>query len=102
MSSQLVLSGSAKSGPQTELAVRGMNCGNCARHVGEAIEGVPGVASAAVELEEGRATIRWGGEGEVNLPAVLQAVKEAGYQAEVLERAEEGHGHDHDHSGHRK
>ena len=42
----------------TELQVEGMTCANCARHVTEAIQGVPGVHSAAVNLETHRATVR--------------------------------------------
>jgi copper chaperone CopZ len=34
--------------PATELLVSGMTCNNCARHVTEAIQSVPGVRSAAI------------------------------------------------------
>jgi len=34
--------------PATELLVSGMTCNNCARHVTEAIQNVPGVHSAAI------------------------------------------------------
>ena len=44
---------------KSELAVRGMNCGNCARHVTEALQAVSGVTSATVTLETERATVRW-------------------------------------------
>ena len=43
----------------TELAITGMTCPNCARHVTEAIQGVAGVRSALVSLEAGTASIRW-------------------------------------------
>ena len=66
----------AKSLP-TELAIKGMTCSNCARHVTEAIQSVPEVASASVQLDAGRATVRWNGVPDV--PAVMEAVKEAGY-----------------------
>ena len=66
----------------TQLAVGGMTCGNCARHVTEAIQGVPEVASATVQLEAGRATVRW--QSQPNLPAVLDAIKEAGFEAAPL------------------
>ena len=42
----------------TELHVEGMTCNNCARHVTEAIQNVPGVRSASVALEAGRASVR--------------------------------------------
>ncbi len=62
-----------------ELAVSGMTCGNCARHVTEAIQGVKGVASATVQLDAGRAMVRW--QSQPNLPAVLDAIKQAGFDA---------------------
>ena len=43
----------------TELLVSGMSCNNCARHVTEAIQSVPGVRSATVLLDTGRASVRW-------------------------------------------
>src|SRR3954470_16571365 len=67
----------------TELAIRGMTCSNCARHVTEAIQSVPAVASASVQLDAGRATVRW--KGESNAPAVVEAVKGEGYGAELIE-----------------
>jgi Cu+-exporting ATPase len=69
--------------PPVVLAISGMTCGNCARHVTEAIQSVPEVASATVQLEAGRATVRW--QSQPNLPAVLGAIKEAGYDAGLLE-----------------
>jgi len=80
--------------PVTELAVGGMTCANCARHVSEAIQGVPGVAGASVRLDEGRATVRWRAQGTANLPAVLAAVRKAGYEAREVEgsKLEDGNG----------
>src|SRR6184192_1880054 len=43
----------------TELAISGMTCGNCARHVTEALQSVPGVRSAAVSLEGKSASVKW-------------------------------------------
>jgi P-type Cu+ transporter len=76
------------SSPTTEeLAVSGMTCGNCARHVTDAIQGVPGVAGATVRLDAGRAMIRW--RSQPNLPAVLDAIKQAGFDAAPLDSANE-------------
>src|SRR6058998_3230126 len=69
----------------SEFAVTGMNCNNCARHVTEAIQGVPGVTSADVRLEEGRATVRWQPGAVAQLESVVRAVKEAGYEAAPVE-----------------
>jgi P-type Cu+ transporter len=71
----------------TVLAVTGMTCGNCARHVTEAIQGVPGVRSASVLLEANQATVRWAAGAERDVPAVIRAVEEAGYGASVTEAA---------------
>jgi Cu+-exporting ATPase len=69
----------------TELLVKGMTCQNCARHVTEAIQGVPGVHSASVLLEAGRATVRWNPGTAQNLPAIIKAVQKAGYEAKAIQ-----------------
>src|SRR5262245_32363559 len=69
----------------SEFAVTGMNCNNCARHVTEAIQGVPGVTSADVRLEEARATVRWQPGAVAQIEHVVRAVKEAGYQAALVQ-----------------
>jgi len=66
----------------TELSVVGMTCGNCARHVTEAIQDSPGVAGASVRLETGRATVKW--KSGPNIPTVLKAIQAAGYEASPL------------------
>src|SRR5437867_5136458 len=69
----------------SEFAITGMNCNNCARHVTEAIQSVPGITSAVVRLEEGRATVRWQPGAAAQLENVVRAVKEAGYEAAPVE-----------------
>jgi Cu+-exporting ATPase len=81
--------------PSTELLVSGMTCNNCARHVTEAIQGVSGVRSAMVTLDSGRASVRWIAGSPGNVPAVLDAVKAAGYEARPLEARTHDHHHDH-------
>src|ERR1019366_3980752 len=78
--------------PGTELAVTGMTCGNCARHVTEAIQSVPGVHSATVRLEANQATVRWTTGAEQNVPALIHAVEEAGYGASVSAASAHGPG----------
>jgi len=70
----------------SEFTITGMNCNNCARHVTEAIQSVPGVTSAVVRLEEGRATVRWQPGAAAQLENVVRAVKEAGYEAAPVEQ----------------
>lgn len=83
----------AASGSTTELSVSGMDCSNCARHVTEALQSVPGVHSAMVSLEDKRASVRWN-SGAVRDGAVLvSAVTEAGYGATLVSRDEPKHDH---------
>lgn len=65
----------------TGLAVEGMSCGNCARHVTEALQGVPGVRLATVNLDSHRATVRWEPGANADVAALVRAVQEAGYEA---------------------
>jgi len=76
----------------TELLVTGMTCTNCARHVTEAIQSVPGVRSASVTLDAGRASVRWAADAPTDVAAVLSAVKAAGYEAKPVEAAAHDHG----------
>ncbi len=62
-----------------------MNCQNCARHVTDAIQSVPGVRSASVMLEDGRATVRWDSGAQPDVPAIIAAVKAAGYEAKEVQ-----------------
>ena len=71
----------------TTLAITGMTCGNCARHVTEALQNVPGVRSAEVRLEANQASVRWAPGAERDVPAAIRAVEEAGYGASVAEAA---------------
>lgn len=64
------------------LAVRGMTCGNCKRHVEEALSGVPGVHAAAVDLAAGRATVSVDADAPT-ADRLVEAVRGAGYDAEV-------------------
>ena len=71
----------------TELHVKGMTCNNCARHVTEAIQSVPGVRSASVALEAGRASVRWTAEAEPNPALLVEAIKRAGFAARLATAA---------------
>ncbi|HEU5125267.1 MAG TPA: cation-translocating P-type ATPase [Verrucomicrobiae bacterium] len=82
----------------TELSVTGMDCSNCARHVTEAIQSVPGVHSAMVQLENKRASVRWNGGAAQDPNALIQAVSNAGYGAAVISSEPKA---EHDSSEHR-
>jgi Cu+-exporting ATPase len=72
----------------TELAVEGMTCNNCARHVAEAIQKVPEVAAVDVRLDQGRATVRWQSAAHRDPETLIAAVVAAGYQARPIDPAE--------------
>jgi Cu+-exporting ATPase len=76
----------------TELSVGGMTCGNCARHVTEALQSVPGVRSVTVSLEGRKASVKWAGGANQNDAALIHAVEEAGYDAKVAETPQHDHG----------
>jgi Cu+-exporting ATPase len=82
----------------SQLAVTGMTCTNCARHVTDAIQGVPGVRSADVSLEERAASVRWAAGASPDVPAVIRAIEAEGYGAKAI--AAPGHGQGHHHGGH--
>lgn len=63
----------------TTLNVTGMSCGHCVRAVEKALRAVPGVRDAEVSLEGGRATV----QGDAGAEALIAAVREEGYGAEV-------------------
>jgi copper chaperone CopZ len=60
----------------TTLAVGGMTCGGCAGNVQRALEGVTGVASAAVDHVAGNASVMHAGVAQAELEAAVAA---AGY-----------------------
>ncbi|MFO1476643.1 MAG: cation-translocating P-type ATPase [Verrucomicrobiota bacterium] len=70
---------------RSEFSITGMTCGNCARHVTEAIQSVPGVLTASVSLDAGRASVRWKPGETANPGAVTQAVAAEGYGAKPVD-----------------
>jgi copper chaperone len=59
------------------LKIEGMSCGHCVMHVQSALEDIPGVKSAKVDLLERSAMVD--GEG-LNDQALRAAVANAGYK----------------------
>jgi len=58
--------------------IEGLHCASCVASSEEAIIGVPGVISAAVNLASSRATVEYA--GEIDVAALKRAVSEAGYK----------------------
>jgi len=62
---------------ETVIKVEGMMCGHCVAHVETALLGVKGVESARADLAGGSVMVKY--EAPANLPAMEEAIKEAGY-----------------------
>jgi copper chaperone len=65
---------------KTALKINGMTCEMCVRHVTQALQNVPGVVQADVNLQEGRAVVE---SDDVAADALVSAVVEEGYEAQV-------------------
>ncbi|GGK33507.1 hypothetical protein GCM10008955_29430 [Deinococcus malanensis] len=63
----------------TELIVSGMTCGHCETAVKNALKDVPGVEDVRVDLKGGTAAV----EGNADAQALIAAVTEEGYGAQV-------------------
>jgi copper chaperone len=65
---------------QTVLAVKGMTCPSCVRHIDEALKGVDGVSDVEVKLREGKVVVRHQ-NGNVPVASLVDALKDAGYES---------------------
>ena len=59
------------------LSIEGMMCAGCVSAVEDALRAVPGVEGVTVSLDDKSAMVK----GEVQIDALIQAVKQAGYTA---------------------
>ncbi len=69
-----------------ELTVAGMTCGSCVASVTRALKRVPGVKDVHVDLSSGTARIT-GEQAAQQLPALLAALSDAGYEASAKRAA---------------
>lgn len=60
------------------IAIEGMSCNHCKMHVENALNGLPGVTSAVVDLKAKNATVK--ADESVTDEALKNAVEEAGYE----------------------
>ena len=63
------------------LKVNGMTCQGCVRSVTKALQGVDGVASVEVSLEQAEAKVSYNPR-EVSVERLKAAVDDAGYESE--------------------
>src|SRR4030042_6102111 len=61
-----------------ELPLKGLHCASCSSRVEKALSGVPGILSARVNLASGTASLEID-KGLAQLPDIVRAVKDAGY-----------------------
>ena len=65
---------------ETKLRVTGMTCMHCVGAVTKALENGSGVDKVEVSLETGRANVT----GNAETASLLEAVKEEGYEAQLM------------------
>lgn len=65
----------------TQLNIQGMTCGNCVRHVKEALAGVAAVETVEVSLDTNSAVVEHG--DDVQPQQLIEAVEEEGYTAQL-------------------
>jgi copper chaperone CopZ len=70
---------------QVVLQIEGMTCEACAATVEQALRNVPGVSAATVSFEKKQGTVFLPKGVDVPRKALLQAVREAGYEARFLD-----------------
>ena len=63
----------------TTLSVTGMTCQHCVAAVSKALQAVPGVQNAQVDLAQGKAVV----DGNAPAQALIDAVTQAGYTAKA-------------------
>ena len=67
----------------TTLAVAGMTCGMCERHVTRAIEGMTGVMDVEVNLNQQQVTVHHLAD-RIDTSGLTAALRDAGYAARTL------------------
>lgn len=73
-----------------DLAISGMTCQGCARGATEALQGVAGVDSAHVRLEQASAAVRLKPDATVNTADLITAVEAAGFEATLIDSDKSG------------
>ena len=58
--------------------IQGMTCGNCVRHVEQALKDLPGISQLEVDLEKQQASVEYDSSC-ITYEAMASALKEAGY-----------------------
>ncbi|MGI3104434.1 heavy metal translocating P-type ATPase [Vibrio alginolyticus] len=72
---------------QLQMLIQGMTCASCVSSVEKALTNVEGVEKAQVNLAEQSALVFVSQDSDDLLNAIVESVKQAGYQAEILQDA---------------
>ncbi|ULF78680.1 heavy metal translocating P-type ATPase [Vibrio alginolyticus] len=72
---------------QLQMLIQGMTCASCVSSVEKALTNVEGVEKAQVNLAEQSALVFASQDSDDRLNAIVESVKQAGYQAEILQDA---------------
>ncbi|EKZ9010406.1 heavy metal translocating P-type ATPase [Vibrio alginolyticus] len=72
---------------QLQMLIQGMTCASCVSSVEKALNNVEGVEKAQVNLAEQSALVFASQDSDDLLNAIVESVKHAGYQAEILQDA---------------
>lgn len=72
---------------QLQMLIQGMTCASCVSSVEKALTNVEGIEKAQVNLAEQSALVFATQDTEALHQAIVQSVKQAGYQAEILQDA---------------
>lgn len=67
----------------TTLAITGMTCNGCVKHVDGALRALPGVSAVEVSLADHRARVVHDPERS-RVASLIEAVREAGYDASAV------------------
>ena len=62
------------------IAIDGMTCDNCVKHVTKALQSVSGVKSVEVNRHDARAVVTYDNT-KTDMPALFDALKKSGYHA---------------------
>ncbi|HEX5751022.1 MAG TPA: heavy metal-associated domain-containing protein [Archangium sp.] len=62
------------------LAVSGMTCNSCVRHVTDALQGLEGVGAVEVRVKEGKVHVQHD-PASAPLTAMVEALRDAGYES---------------------
>jgi len=65
---------------ETILAVKGMSCPSCIRHIDEALKEIHGVSNVQVKLREGEVLVEHEPDSGI-VSTLVDALREAGYES---------------------